>query len=158
MERYKDTGFKADYRGRKALKMINAEIARMNQAVKSSEKGSSVLVRDNRGDVKDRAYTQSTFPNWYRTIGAGSSDEFAKASKRKKGIVYKRIKAQAIENLEKGYDDKQHGFDFPDMKFKVASKQVFDNKDIIFRRVRGRIIPMRIKKKDRYDLMPEAPF
>lgn len=71
----------------------------------------------------------------------------------KKGIRFDRVKKEAISRLENGYKN-DHGYDGPDKKFLVASKQLHDNKNIVFRRVGGRIIPMRIPYEKRGDLVP----
>jgi hypothetical protein len=67
------------------------------------------------------------------------------------------LRDEVIKRLNRGYSN-EHGFDMPDLEFMTKPGQVYDHKNIIFRRVRGKIRPMRIPHKNRYDLMEDAPF
>jgi len=125
----------------------------MKWEIDKSTKSDSVLVMGERTGEAHRAYTQSTFPAYMRESGISSTKDFLKVLSQKKGVRFDRLKAEAITRLDKGYMN-EHGFDPPNTEFKVASKQLHDNKNIVFRRVRGRIIPMRIPYSKRADLVP----
>lgn len=151
--RYVPTGKEPDYSNPRALGMINKELKAMAWEVKRSEKGSSVLVSDEHDRITHRAFTKSTFPDYVQKSGAGSTKEFLKILSMKKGVRFDRLKTTAVDRLEKGYMN-DHGFDEPNKNFLVASKQLHDNKNVVFRRVGGRIIPMRIPYEKRGDLVP----
>jgi hypothetical protein len=157
--RYVETGKKPDYTNPKARKIIKSELGSMRYEVLNSEKSSSVLVRDEQtyAGFSHRAYSQSTFPEWMRKSGIGSTKDFIQVLNQNKGVRYDRLKNVAIDRLNNGYKN-NHGYALPDVGFKTASNQLYDRKDVIFRRVRGRLIPMRVPKHKRLDLMSEAPF
>lgn len=156
-ERYKPTGKEPNYNSKYALKRINQEINNMKWEISKSEKSSSSLINDEHGRVSHRAYSESTFPDYMRKAGINSKNDFDSVIKSGKGIRFNRVKSEAINRINNGYQNK-HGFDMPDLKFKVKTGQLHDNKDVIFRRVGGRIVPMRVPKQKRYDLMEDAPF
>lgn len=151
--RYKPTGKVPNYNTPGAKALIRSQLKGMAYEVKSSTAGSSALIHDQYGRVSHRAFTPSTFPDYVQKSGAGSTKEFLKILSSKKGLRYDRLKTTAIDRLENGYQN-QHGYDIPNTKFLVASKQLHDNKDIVFRRIRGRIVPMRVPHSKRYDLVP----
>jgi len=151
--RFKVTNQPPDYSTPKAKALIRKELKAMEWEVKHSEKGSSFLVADEHDRIYTRAHTKSTFPKYVQDSGAGSTKEFLKVLSQKKGVRFDRIQKEAINRLENGYMN-DHGYDEPNRNFLVASKQLYDNKNIVFRRVRGRIIPMRIPYEKRGDLVP----
>lgn len=153
--RYVITGKKPNYNVPYAKKAIESELEQMKYEINQSEKGSRSFT--GYGTSLKVVGTKSTFPEYMRASGIGSTKDFMKVISQKKGIRKERLKKIAISRLEQGYQNK-HGFDMPDMKFKKKTGQVHDNKDIIFRRIGGRIVPIKVERKNRYDLMEEAPF
>jgi hypothetical protein len=153
--RYVETGKKADYSGSYAKKAIDSTLQDMKREIADSTAGSRSQV----GYGKDaiNISQKSDFPTYMRQAGISSKKDFMKVLSQKKGARKERLEKIAIQRLNEGYKNK-HGYDEPDMKFRQKTGQVYDNKDIIFRRIRGRIVPIRVKKKDRYDLMEDAPF
>lgn len=156
-KRFVETGKSPNYNTKYAKKAISQEISSMVHEVKSSQKSSSYLSRDQYGTVTNRHYTASTFPKYFSSVGANSSSDFEKIANSKKGVRYDRIKTEAIDRLENGFKN-SHGYNDPDAKFLVKTGKYYDNKDIIFRKVKGVVRPLRVPKKNRYDLMEEAPF
>lgn len=153
--RYVNTNKKADYSNVKSLKHINDELSNMKWEIEeSATSGGNLIFKDNSYEVSHRTKKISTFPQYMRDAGISSKKDFMKVSKMKKGIRLERLRKVAIDRLNHGYEN-AHGYDSPDMKFKVASKQLYDNKDVIFRRVRGRIVPIRVKKGMRNDLLTQ---
>ncbi len=149
---------RADYSTAKAQTMIKGMLEQMRYEISQSEKSSSVLIpSENSYQFSHRSVTKSTFPEFLRETKIGSRKAFMRVLASGKGKRFQRLKEEAIDRLERGYRN-SHGYDEPSKEFMVASKQLYDNKDIIFRRIRGKIVPLRIKKKDRYDHLPDAPF
>ena len=159
--RYVETGRNADYKSAFAKKEINSMLKQMEFEIEASEAGSSTLIFEDQkgkmGGVINRSFTPSTFPKFLRETKINTKKDFAKVLAGKRGIRKKRLEKEAIKRLNEGFSN-DHGYDMPDMNFRKKTGQVFDNKDIIFRRIRGRIVPIRVKKKNRFDLMEEAPF
>lgn len=156
-QRYVKTGKQGDFSSSYAKKEVHNELDQMKWEIGQSEKSSSTLINDGFDRVSHRSFTPSTFPEFMRRAGINSKKDFSKVIKSKKGIRFNRLKDEAISRLENGYQN-QHGRDDPNKKFLVKTGQLHDNKDVIFRRIRGRIVPIRVKKKNRFDLMEEAPF
>ena len=155
--RYKETGKEPNYNSKYAQKRILQELNNMRWEVMQSEKGRSSLIRDSHDRVSHRSYSESSFPDYVRKSGIKSKNDFESVIKKSKGVRFDRLKSHAIERINHGYSNK-HGYDQPDLKFKVKTGQLYDNKDVIFRRYRGRVIAMRVPKSKRYDLMDDAPF
>lgn len=151
--RYVPTGLPADYSNKKAQAIITKEMKSMAWEVKRSEAGRSTLVMGERTGEAHRAYSKSTFPEYVQKAGINGTKDFLKVLSQGKGLRYGRIKSEAIQRLEKGFMN-EHGYDEPNKKFLVASKQLHDNKNVVFRRIGGRIIPMRIPYEKRADLVP----
>ncbi len=143
MEELKPTGKKPNYDTAQAKKIVRQRIKEMISDVKASTPGKSRLRMDERGQASGRYMDASTFPKYYRTVKAKNFEDFVKIALSEKGKRYQRIKDEAISNLEHGYRN-DHGHAGPDKDFLVASKQVYDNKGVIFRYVGGRIVPMRV--------------
>lgn len=156
--RFVSTGHSGNFESKFAKKEIGSMLNQMKFEIESSEKSSSVLIKkENSYEVSHRSFTASTFPKFMREAGINSKKDFSKVLASKKGKRFNRLKVEAIDRLNNGFQN-QHGFDDPSTEFKVKTGQVHDNKDVIFRRIRGRIVPMRIKKSNRHDLMEDAPF
>jgi hypothetical protein len=149
--RYVETGKSPNYSTKFAQKRINQELGNMKWEIEKSEK-SSLSIVDNR-----RIQTKSTFPDYMSKAGISSRKDFMAIINAKKGVRFERLKTTAIERLNHGYSN-EHGYDTPNMEFRNKTGQVYDNKNVIFRRVRGRLIPMRVKSSERYDLKEDAPF
>jgi predicted metal-dependent hydrolase len=153
--RYVPTGKKPDYSSKYAQKMIAGELDNMRSEIEASQAGQRTITGV--GTEMKVTATKSTFPSYMRKAGISSKKDFMKVLSQKRGKRKERLKKIAINRLNEGYKNK-HGYDMPDMKFKAKTGQVYDNKDIIFRRIKGRIVPLRIPKRNRYDILEEAPF
>jgi hypothetical protein len=149
---------KPDYKNRVAKRMIKDELKSMSFEIKSSEKARSFLMpKENSYQFSHRVYIKSTFPSYLKETKINTTKDFNKVLKSGKGKRFDRLKKVAIDRLEHGYEN-EHGRDMPSIKFLKKTKQIYDNKNVIFRKVRGRIVPMRIPKRNRYDILPDAPF
>lgn len=157
VSRFVPTNKTPDYSRPEARKIINAELKSMAVDVKMAETTKSKLITDEFDRVTHRVGGISTFPKYMREAGISSKKDFIKVMESRKGLRFKRLEARAIERLNHGFKDSQN-YSPPDKDFLVASNQLYDRKDVIFRRVRGRLIPMKVPKSKRIDLMEEAPF
>ena len=147
-----------NYNTKYAKEKINQELSSMKSEILQSEKSSSILIRkENSNDVSHRSFTESTFPEYMRKSGIGSSKDFLSVLNKAKGLRFERLKKVAIDRLNNGYQNK-HGYDLTDIDFKKKTGQIYDNKNVIFRFVRGRVIRIKVDLKNRHDLQEDAPF
>ena len=127
-------------------RMVHSRLNEMKSEVDKAVKGHTVTTMKQFGSSGvqfARHGVQSTFPKWYGQHGFKNKLDFAKTLKNKQSVRNKRLVNQAIDDLSKGYDS-SHGRVPPSEKFQVKTRQKFDNRNVIFRRIRGRIVPMRI--------------
>lgn len=157
--RYVETGRKGDYSGTIAKKKINAMLSQMKYEIDNSEKGQrSGKMMETKSSFKFvNTSSRSTFPNFLSETGINTRKDFTKVMESKKGIRYNRLRGRAIIRLNKGFEN-SHGYDAPDMEFRTKTGQVWDNQDVVFRRIRGRIVPIRNKSKKKRKELNEVPF
>jgi len=97
-----------------AEEFVDSEIQRMMDEVTRAEV-STGLVETDAGE-KTRFYDNS-FPKWYRDMKVQNKEAFNKAIEKKKGKVYERIRAKALEHLIHGVESAQERID-PDQDFR----------------------------------------
>lgn len=137
---------------RGAGKILRNELGDMGSEVKHSvASGRSIGYKDD-GTVNRALGGYSSFPSYYKELKFKSRKDFAAVLERKKGKRFNDLAERAISNLSTGRDS-SFGRIPANRKFRVKTRQSFDNKDVVFRRIRGKIVPMRFKKK-----LEEAPF
>jgi hypothetical protein len=154
--RFVETGKKPDYSSRFAKNRIDSMIDQMKYEIDQSEKSSSTLVFNKDGSAH-RAYTKSTFPEFLRQTKINTRKDFMKVLASKKGVRYNRLKDEAVQRLNRGFQN-DHGFDSPDMEFRTKTGQVWDNQDVVFRKIRGRIVPIRTRSRKKRKELEEVPF
>jgi hypothetical protein len=137
------TGKRPNYDSAKVKKILNDHIHDMVNEAKASTRGRVGFKQNARGDVIGEWHMKSNFPDWYRKVKPKNIKDLADAATKAKGAIYNRLKDQAIERLNHGYIN-DHGHDGPDKDFLVASKQMYNNKGVIFRFIGGRIVPLRV--------------
>jgi len=86
--------------------------------------------------------TKSTFPGYYSKIGFKNKDHFMKVINNKKGPKFAALVEDSIGGLLKGRTS-SYGKIPPSTKFRVATKQEFDNRGVVFRKINGVIVPLR---------------
>lgn len=86
----------------------------------------------------------STYPEFYRSIKFKNKADFKKASETLSGRKGEALVEQAIDDLKGGYDSPA-GRVPPNLGFRVLTKQTYDNTNVIFRRIHGKIRPIRVK-------------
>lgn len=139
---------------RGATKILQQELSDRVQEIKEAERGQRA-VGYHEGQAVKNFGTKSTFPSWYKDIGFKNKADFAKVVKTKEGVKFQRLVDDSIEGLIHGRST-SFGPIPPNRKFRLATKQEFDNKDVIFRRIDDRVVPMRIPIWKRRD--DEVPF
>ena len=129
-------------------RMVKQRLGEMKMEIDHAEKGYSVTTMKDFGSGGaefKRHGVKSTFPKWYSQHGFKNKQDFARVLARKKGIRNERLVKQAIEDLSEGYET-PHGRVPGSKEFQVKTRQKFDNKGVVFRRIRGRVVPMRPRK------------
>lgn len=124
-------------------RLFLGRLREMNQQVSAAEQGRRLAAVHDSGT---RSYAQkSTFPSFYSSIGFQGKKDFIKVYHSREGVKFKRLGEQAIHDLNKGYSTHLHESG-PNKEWLVKTRQVFDNKNVVFRRIRGRIVPMRVSR------------
>ena len=139
-------------------RILNERINIMVAEVNAAEAGRVVTTMKDMGvdGIQFRkSGVKSTFPDFFRDAGFSTKKGFIRAAKRRKGPAFKRIVNQAITDLLEGYES-SFGFVPPDQEFLIKTKQKFDNRNVIFRNINGRIVPIKTNKK--INTSSEVPF
>jgi len=138
--------------------ILGQKLNEMLQQVKQSQAGHSVTTMKDfgaGGAVFKRHGIKSTFPQFFRDAGFKTKKEFVKAMKRKTGPAFKRIVSQAISDLQNG-SETNFGNEPPNKDFLVKTKQLFDNRNIIFRTIDGKVVPIRTNMP--HQIEDKVPF
>lgn len=133
-------------KARGASKLLHQELKDRAAEISHAEKGVRGVGYHENVAVKNFG-TRSTFPAWYSEIGFKGKSDFQKTLKAKKGIKYDRLVEDSIEGLLHGRDS-SFGKIPPSTSFRLATKQSFDNTNVIFRKIDGRVVPLRIKREE----------
>lgn len=126
-------------------RLLSQRIDEMKGEVKSAEAGSVVTTMKDFGpgsaEFKKHG-VKSTFPKWFGKLGFNSKKDFMKVLNSKKGVRYDRLVKRAINDLSSGYSSSFGRVPASD-EFKVKTRQVFDNRGITFRFIKGKVRPIR---------------
>ncbi len=136
---------------------VTNRLAEMKGIIDKSEKGHTVTTMKEFGSsgAKFRRHgVKSTFPSWFSRLGFNSKKDFNKVVESKKGKRYDRLVNKAIKDLSKGHRT-QFGEVPADKDFLVKTRQKFDNKGVIFRKIKGKIRPIKTGSGRSYS---EVPF
>ncbi len=141
---------------RGATRPLREELYLREMEVREAQRGMRGATLDDQGNYKGFG-TKSTFPPFFRELGFSSRKQFLDVVKKKQGRKYDQLVEDSIESLIKGRESEQFGRIPPNEKFRLATKQEFDNQGVIFRRIDGKIKPLRPKfiRPKNYD---EVPF
>jgi hypothetical protein len=128
----------------KGSEELQHRLNEMKQEVLTSSSAGRSFKETNRGMVHSKGFTN--YPSFYRNIKFRNKGDFLSAysGKGKKADI---LIQQAHEDLSGGYVSSMSGEAPPSMAYRVATKQSFDNRNVIFRRINGRIVPIRLKDK-----------
>ena len=100
----------------------------------------------------------STFPEFYKSMKFRNKNDFYKVAAATSGKRSDDLVTQAIEDLKSGYES-SFGRVPPNLQFRVMTKQTYDNNGVVFRKLNGKVVPLRFSKKSNnveYD--DEIPF
>ena len=141
------------------LRLVQDRLQEMKSAVRTADRGHTVSTMKDRGGSRGYEFkrhgVKSTFPSWFKSLGFNSKKDFNSVVERGSGERHKRLVKKAIKDLSSGYQTK-HGYVPPNKDFLVKSRQKFNNKGVIFRKIKGRIVPMRVGNSRPID--DEVPF
>lgn len=125
--------------------LLLSRVKEMETEIKFAEKGESGIKATNTGFT--RYSKKSTFPSWFSQAGFNSKADFSKVFKKKQGMRYERILKQANKDLSSGYKTTD-GIVPENTDYLVKTRQKFDNKNVVFRRINGRIVPIKRTKQE----------
>jgi hypothetical protein len=120
----------------KAEKILKQNIDEMDMEVKIAEAGR----RFTRDDGSWGGHG-STFPQFFRDMGFKTKKQWNKAIEKQSGHDFDGILNAASD---------RHNF-------KVATKQIFDNKLVMFRTINGKVRPIRAKDENHYEFYNWKP-
>lgn len=132
---------------KKSLKGADNINARLNEMKSEVTTASSEGMSFKKGSDGSVVYSKgfSNYPSFYRSLKFKNKSDFLKAlegrTKKSDDLV-----EQAHEDLSKGYDSSFAGPVPSDLNYKVDTKQVFDNRSVVFRKLNGQVRPIKIKK------------
>lgn len=125
--------------------MVVDRINEMKSEIEHAEAGSTVTTMKDFGPGSaefKRFGIKSTFPKWFSKNGFNSKKDFMKVINSKKGVRYERLVNQAITDLSNGHSS-AYGDVPASTDFKVKTKQVYDNRGVVFRVINGKVRPMK---------------
>jgi hypothetical protein len=136
--------FKGNTKGTKprvAARIVEDQLHAMGDAVNNAEAGKRII--HGYGTSQHVIGTKSTFPEFYSKIGFKNKSDF-KVVLEKQGIRHDRLIDAAVHDVKVG---ENYGFHLPDRSkdLQVATRQIFDNKNVVFRKLNGKVVPMKIK-------------
>lgn len=151
------------YNGKKSVggeRALAGRLKEMKSEIDHATKGETVSVMKDlgsKGTSYKRYGIKSTFPRWFGRIGFNSKKDFNKVFDRKSGTRYQRLLKKAHKDLSQGYET-TFGDVPPDKDYLVKTRQRFDNRGVIFRKIRGKIVPIRTNRRKKPKFDDEVPF
>ena len=139
-------------RPRGATRLLREELYMREMEVREAEKGIRGATTDDRGNTKGFG-TRSTFPPFFGELGFNSKKQFLQVVKKKQGRKYEDLVNDSIDSLIGGRESKQFGRIPPSERFRLATKQEYNNQGVVFRRINGKVIPLRPRH-----IEEEVPF
>lgn len=140
----------------RAAPLVDERLEEMKIEVEHATKGErGVGYDENRNAVKNFSI-RSTYPDFYREAKFRNKNEFFKTIEKREGQKFDALAGQAIDDLKGGYET-SFGRVPPNLHFRVLTKQTFDNTNVVFRRINGRVVPIRNPKAE-FMKDDEIPF
>jgi hypothetical protein len=131
----------------KAESLVEARIDEMTSQVEHAQVGHRGVSKDESGGAIRGFGTQSTFPGFYGEIEFKNKNDFFKTVMTRNTRRFDNLAGRAIDDLNGGYQT-QDGLVPPNRDFRILTKQIFDNRGVVFRNIGGRVVPMKIKKDE----------
>lgn len=125
-----------------ATKLLGQELQDRASEIAHAEKGVRG-VGYSEGEVTHSFSTKSTFPAWYSKLGFKNKADFSNTLKKKSGVKFDRLVNDSIESLSHGRTS-TFGNIPASTKFRLATKQEYNNRGVIFRNIDGKVVPLRI--------------
>lgn len=114
----------------KAAKVLQNNIDEMNVQVEIAEAGRRFTTQDGEWLAQ-----RSSFPKFFGKLGFKKKDEWLRAIKKGEGRDFDIIRDHAAAQTN----------------FKLATKQLYDNHNVLFRNIGGIVRPIRAKSSDAYE-------
>ena len=115
---------------RKAERVLNDNIVDMTSDVRTAEAGRRTV-----NDQGERVSWGSSFPKHFHEGGFKTKKQWLSAVEKRSGKDFDVIQSLAADRKN----------------FKVATKQVFDNRLVMFRNINGKVRPIRAKDENYYE-------
>lgn len=128
-----------------AGRLVDDRLEEMKMEVKQASFAGKSHSIDSTGKFKHHGGF-TTYPDFYRQMKFKNKSDFNKIVERGSGKKYNDLVEQSIDDLKTGYDS-AWGRVPPNLQFRVATKQTYDNNGVVFRRIGGKIRPLRFSKK-----------
>lgn len=140
---------------RGATKPLRQELATREMEVRQAAKGFRGVGYNDKGEAVRNFGSKSTFPKFFGELGFNSKKQFLDVVAKKKGKKYEELVNDSIHSLLVGRSS-TFGDIPPDERFRLATKQEFNNVGVVFRRIDGKVRPMRglKKKKEEEEYLP----
>lgn len=130
--------------------ILNEQLKTMTSLVKHAQRGERIVLKKEefRADggsslvAFSKAGVQSTFPGFFGDLGFSSRKQFLNVMKKREGKKFNQVVNRAIEDLTEG-SSTSFGRIPPDEEFLIKTRQVFDNRNIVFRVIGGKVRPIR---------------
>jgi len=133
--------------------MVVSRLSEMENEVKQASAGSRGVARDHEGYALGGYGTKSTFPDYFREEGFKTKKDFLHVLNQRKGVGFELLAKRAIKDLSHGYEYQGREVG-ANQNFRIRTRQDFNNKGVVFRRIHGRIVPMRVSNKRKEDVVP----
>lgn len=124
------------HKSNKGAAILKDRIDHMDHEVQVAEAGRRVRLDD--GSTHS---WKSGFPQHFRDLGFATKKQWNAAMSKGSGPAFDSIVDKAADN----------------MAFKVATKQVYDNRHVLFRKIDGEVRPIRAKSQDAFDFYNWRP-
>lgn len=130
-----------------AAKHLNAQLELMSTAVDNAERGKRVHL--GYGTDHEVRGMSSTFPKFFSKLHFRSKADFKQTLEADKvGPKQLRLFEEAHNEIKRGED---FGFGAPkdrSIQYQLALRQIFDNQGVVFRKIDGKVVPIRSKGKE----------
>jgi hypothetical protein len=134
------SGNRAGVKPRVATDIMRDQLEAMEHSIDQAERGKRVMTGYGT-DFEVKGF-KSSFPFWYSEIGFKNQKDFYKTLKTP-GAKQFRLTDQAERDIVKG---ESYGFGLPNRstRYKLATRKIFDNEGVVFRKIGGKVRPLRV--------------
>lgn len=126
---------------RGATNPLRQELATRELEVRQAARGMRGATLDEQGNYKGFG-SKSTFPKFFGELGFNSKKQFLDVVGKKQGRKYDDLVDDSINSLLVGRSS-TFGDIPPNERFRLATKQEYNNQGVVFRRMNGKVVPLR---------------